>query len=247
MTFAIQNIPLERLAIALIPVGVVLLILNAWSLGVRTSLMAVGRMLLQLLILGYLLGYIFQTDTSWIVIGVLTVMLFGASWISLRVSTRGRRKLLPTVLLSILLGGGSTLLIITQVVLNLEPWYAPRMMIPLAGMIFSNCMNTISLAIERLESEMSRGESHRAARRTALEAALIPITNSLMAVGLVSIPGMMTGQVLAQEDPLTAARYQIMVMCMMFGSSGLSASICLKLMTRRTEGDSTASDTPGAQ
>jgi putative ABC transport system permease protein len=52
-------------------------------------------------------------------------------------------------------------------------------------------------------------------------------------VGLVSIPGMMTGQVLAQEDPLTAARYQIMVMCMMFGSSGLSASICLTLMTRR--------------
>ena len=233
MTLAIQNIPLERLAIALIPVGVVLLILNAWSLGVRTSLTAIGRMLLQLLILGYLLGYIFQTDTSWVVIAVLTVMLVGASWISLRVSTRGRRELLPTVLLSILLGGGSTLLIITQVVLGLDPWYAPRMMIPLAGMIFSNCMNTISLATERFESEISRGEPGNVARRTALEAALIPITNSLLAVGLVSIPGMMTGQVLAQEDPLTAARYQIMVMCMMFGSSGLSASICLTLIARR--------------
>ena len=233
MTFAIQNIPLERLAIALIPVGIVLLILNAWSLGVRTSLTAIGRMLLQLLALGYLLGYIFQTDTSWIVIGVLTVMLVGASWISLRVSTRGRRELLPAVLLSILLGGGATLLIITQIVLGLEPWYAPRMMIPLAGMIFSNCMNTISLAIERFESEISRGEPGHVARRTALEASLIPITNSLFAVGLVSIPGMMTGQVLAQENPLTAARYQIMVMCMMFGSSGLSASMCLTLVARR--------------
>ncbi len=237
MILAIQNIPLERLAVALIPVGVVLLILNAWSLSVRTSLAALGRMLLQLMLLGYLLVYIFQTDTSWVVIGVLTVMLVGASWISLRVSTSGRRELLPTVLLSILLGGGTTLLIITQVVLGLDPWYQPRMMIPLAGMIFSNCMNTVSLSIERFQSEISRGESRDVARRTALEAALIPITNSLFAVGLVSIPGMMTGQVLAQEDPLTAARYQIMVMCMMFGSSGMSASICLTLISRRTEDD----------
>jgi len=237
MTLAIQNIPLERLAIALVPVGVVLLVLNAWSLGVRTSLAAIGRMLLQLMLLGYLLGYIFQTDTSWVVIGVLTIMLVGASWISLRVSTSGRRELLPTVLLAILLGGGSTLLIITQVVLGLDPWYSPRMMIPLAGMIFSNCMNTVSLAIERYQSEISRGERGDVARRAALEAALIPITNSLFAVGLVSIPGMMTGQVLAQQDPLTAARYQIMVMCMTFGSSGLSASICLTLIARRTGGD----------
>ena len=237
MTLAIQNIPLERLAAALIPVGVVLLILNAWSLGVRTSLTAIGRMLLQLMLLGYLLGYIFQTDTSWVVVGLLSVMLVGASWISLRVSTSGRRELLPTVLLAILLGGGSTLLIITQVVIGLDPWYAPRMMIPLAGMIFSNCMNTVSLAIERFQSEISRGELRDVARRTALEAALIPITNSLFAVGLVSIPGMMTGQVLAQQDPLIAARYQIMVMCMTFGSSGLSASICLALIARRTGGD----------
>ncbi len=233
MILAIQNIPLERLAVALIPVGVVLLILNAWSLSVRTSLAAIGRMLLQLMLLGYLLGYIFQTDTSWVVIGLLTVMLVAASWISLRVSSSGRRELLPSVLLSILLGGGSTLLIITQVVLGLDPWYAPRMMVPLAGMIFANCMNAVSLAIERFQSEISRGEPSETARQTALEAALIPITNSLFAVGLVSIPGMMTGQVLAQEDPLTAARYQIMVMCMMFGSSGLSVSICLTLIVRR--------------
>ena len=229
---AAQLISLERLAIALIPVGAVLLILNAWSLGVKTSSLAMFRMLLQLLLLGYVLRFIFETETPWVVVLVLSGMLFAASWISLRVSVAHRRRLLPKVLISVTVGGGLTLAVITQGVLQLDPWYDPRKVIPLAGMIFSNCMNSISLAVERFHSEIDRGENPVLARKTGLEAALIPITNSLFAVGLVSIPGMMTGQVLSGVEPLIAARYQIMVMCMMFASSGLSASLCLYLVGR---------------
>ncbi|MHA2032017.1 MAG: ABC transporter permease, partial [Candidatus Kariarchaeaceae archaeon] len=65
------------------------------------------------------------------------------------------------------------------------------------------------------------------ARNIALKASLIPITNSLFAVGLVSIPGMMTGQILSGVSPLIAARYQIMVMCMVFGAAGISSAIFL--------------------
>lgn len=234
---AAHLISLERLAIALIPVAAVFLILNAWSLNIRTSLAAMSRMLLQLLLLGYVLVYIFDSDTPWIVLLVLTGMLMAASWISLRVSVQHRRQMLPRVLLSVAVGGGLTLIIITQGVLQLDPWYDPRALIPLAGMIFSNCMNSISLAVERFYAERSRGVEYIAARKTGLEAALIPITNSLFAVGLVSIPGMMTGQVLAGIEPLIAARYQIMVMCMMFASSGLSASLCLSLIERQTTTD----------
>jgi len=91
-------------------------------------------------------------------------------------------------------------------------------------------MNSISLAGERVTAELSRDVSYNEARSIALQASLIPITNSLLAVGLVSLPGMMTGQILSGVSPLIAARYQIMVMCMTFGSAGLSAAIFLALI-----------------
>jgi putative ABC transport system permease protein len=100
-------------------------------------------------------------------------------------------------------------------------------MIPLAGMIFANAMNSVSLAGERLEAEITRSSSYEEARNIALKASLIPITNSLFAVGLVSIPGMMTGQILSGVSPLIAARYQIMVMCMVFAAAGISSTIFL--------------------
>ena len=115
----------------------------------------------------------------------------------------------------------------TQGVLSLKPWYSPSYMIPLGGMIFANCMNSISLAAERLESELKQGHPYEKAKVIALRTSLIPITNMLLAVGLVSLPGMMTGQILAGVSPLIAVRYQIMVMCMIFGSSGISAAVFL--------------------
>jgi len=105
-------------------------------------------------------------------------------------------------------------------------------MVPLAGMIFASAMNSISLAGERISAEIDRGLPFDQARITALRAALIPITNSLFAVGLVSLPGMMTGQILSGVSPFIAARYQIMVMCMMFSSAGLSSAIFLILIKK---------------
>lgn len=94
-------------------------------------------------------------------------------------------------------------------------------------MIFSNSMNSVSIAAERFSSELSAGLNRVEARRKAFDAALIPLVNSLLAVDLVSLPGMMTGQVLAGVSPLIAARYQILVMCMLFGSSGIAAACYL--------------------
>ena len=91
-------------------------------------------------------------------------------------------------------------------------------------------MNCVSLAGERLFSELEHHGNYAHARNTAFQAALIPITNSLLAVGLVSLPGMMTGQILAGTSPLIAARYQIMVMCMIFSSAGISTALFLWLI-----------------
>ena len=133
-------------------------------------------------------------------------------------------------LTAIVAGGVTTLVLITGGVLQLSPWYLPRYLIPLAGMIYANAMNGISLAGERLEAEVNREIVYEEARKTALQASLIPITNSLFAVGLVSLPGMMTGQILSGVSPLIAVRYQIMVMCMIFGAVGLSSAIFLILV-----------------
>jgi len=124
-------------------------------------------------------------------------------------------------------------------VLELRPFHSAQYVIPLAGMVFASAMNSISISIsicaEGFQSERNRGEKITVAREFAFKAALIPITNALFDVGLVSLPGMMTGQIIAGVDPPIAARYQIMVMCMLFSSAGLSAACFLYFLTRRSE------------
>ena len=222
--------PLIRLILAFIPVIAVVLIIWKWGLDYKTSLYAIARMLIQLSLVGYLLVFIFEYDSAWIVAVVLAVMLIASSWIALHSMGIPRRVLYLKSFCSILLGGGLILVLITQGVLNLEPWYLPSYMIPLAGMIFANAMNGVSLAGERLGAEMNRNVTYERARVIALKSSLIPITNSLFAVGLVSLPGMMTGQILAGVSPFIAARYQIMVMCMIFSSVGISSAIFLVLV-----------------
>ena len=197
-------------------------ILHAWSLNWQNTIYAVVRMLIQLLLIGYFLTYIFESTSASNTIVILSVMVFAASWIALRTISENRMKFYLPALISILIGGGITLFLVTQVVLNISPWYLPRYMIPLAGMIFASSMNGVSLAAERMKAEIDRDMDYSEARGIALKAALIPITNSLFAVGLVSLPGMMTGQILSGVSPLIAVRYQIMVMCMIFSTVGFS-------------------------
>jgi len=222
------TIPLSNLAIAFIPVFVVLIIIWRWNIGLKSSLYAIFRMIIQLLLIGYVLTYIFETNSNYVVIVVLSIMLLSASWISLRTTSLPRKILFINAVSAMVIGGVTVLIIMTQAVLMIDPWYSPSYLIPLAGMIFANCMNGISLAAERLESELSQGKSFKEAKVIALKTSLIPITNMLLAVGLVSLPGMMTGQILSGVSPMIAVRYQIMVMCMFFGSTGISVAMFLQ-------------------
>ena len=141
------------------------------------------------------------------------------------------------LLISIGLAGSLNLALLVFFVLHLEPWYQPRFVIPIAGMIFSTGMNVVSLCAERYENEMERSGDHQLSRRESFRAALIPQVNTFLAVGLVALPGMMTGQILAGVSPLTAVRYQIMVMCMIMGTAGLAAAIYLWLVKPRVKQD----------
>lgn len=212
------------------------------------------RAVVQLIAVGYILVYIFAADQWWLVLLALTVMLLSATQAATRRArgnkpTRDDRTLLWRISgTSMLLGSGLTLAFVTQIVLRVDPWYEPQYLIPLFGMIVGNAMNATALAAERLASELQahRGQveaylalgasPERAAaepERRALTAALIPTINGLMTVGLVSLPGMMTGQILAGVSPLLAIRYQIVVMFMLAGATALTA-VAVVLWYRRT-------------
>jgi len=210
----------------------VVLVLWRWHANAAQGVIALGRMVAQLLLIGYVLVYIFETDTPWVVLGVLGVMVVAASWIALRTVPVLRGRLYRQAFFAILAGGGFTLALITQAVLTLDPWYEPSVVVPLAGMIFAASMNSVSISAERLFAELERSVPFVDARRVAIQTGLIPIVNSLLAVGLVSLPGFMTGQILSGVSPLIAVRYQVMVMCMIFGASGLSAAMFLTLVRR---------------
>jgi putative ABC transport system permease protein len=232
MNNTVQVIPLLNLVYIFLPVLLVVALLYRWSLSSGNALYAVVRMLGQLLLIGYFLSYIFDAKNAGVVLLVLAVMVFASSWIALGTIKNFRLVLYRNALLSIALGGVLILLIVTLAVLDLEPWYFPQVMIPLAGMIFANGMNSVSLSAERLVAELERQVPYQRARQIALQASLIPVINSMFAVGLVSLPGMMTGQILSGVSPLIAARYQIMVMCMIFASAGIS-SICFLLLSEK--------------
>lgn len=232
MQESIQVISFGQLALAFIPVIVVIFILHRWGMSPGNTSYAVFRMVIQLLIVGYFLAFIFEAKNAWIVLSVIMIMVLSASWIALRTSSQPGSVLFFQALFSIVVGGGLVLAFISQLVLDLSPWYKPNYIIPISGMIFANAMNSISIAIERLESELSHNISYESARKIAFQASLIPVVNSLFAVGLVSLPGMMTGQILSGVSPLIAVRYQIVVMCMILGSGGLSTALFLFLLKK---------------
>lgn len=232
MSTSIHSISLTQLLIAALPAAAVVFILFRWQLRPGQALYALLRMLIQLLLIGYLLASIFSTDSVWVVLLVLLVMISFSSWIALGVVPPLRLTLLTHAIAAIAVPGSLILAVVSQSVLSVQPWYQASIVIPIAGMIYANAMNSVSLAAERVVSEFRQHGDWQRAQKTAMQTAMIPVINGMLAVGLVSLPGMMTGQILAGVSPLLAVRYQIVVMCMIFASSGLSCYVFLSTISR---------------
>jgi putative ABC transport system permease protein len=204
----------------------------------RQMFWASVRMVFQLLAVGYLLHIVFAVKSPLPVIAILLVM--GAFTLQV-VGARIKRKMphfYQVMGTSIFIGCGGVTFLFCALVVRYSPWYDPRYLIPLAGMIIGNSMNGASLAAERLASEMrerreeietalSLGASGRQASepavRNAFRAALMPTINTMAAMGIVSLPGMMTGQILSGTEPMVAVRYQIAIMCAITGSVAITA------------------------
>lgn len=230
------------LSAALIFVAVAISFVERLGL-VRGFLIGAARAVVQLSLVGYLLVYLFAADDWSLVLLALLVMLVAATATVSQRMRRDRRRLTLIAGVGILAGAGLTMLYVDLIVIGLHPWYDPRYLIPLFGMIVSNAMNGAALAAERLASEIearraeieaylalgaSPAYATRTASRLALTASLIPAINGLMIVGLVSLPGMMTGQILAGQSPLLAVRYQILVAFMLTGAVALTSVIVVR-------------------
>ncbi len=220
-----QVIGFDKLAIMLIPLTLVALIYWRMTRNWKDISIGLVRMVSQLILVGFALNAIFKSDDIVTITLVFTFMLTVAAWIATR-KVSERKKQLPIMLKSLAIGCTPILLLVLILIIPHEPWYKGSYFIPLAGMILSNSMNSLALAADRLNSSTSSLHSKEEIKKS-FETALIPTINSFYAVGLVSLPGMMTGQILSGISPLVAVRYQIVVMAMVLSASGLSVAFYL--------------------
>ncbi|MDT8423863.1 MAG: iron export ABC transporter permease subunit FetB [Desulfuromonadales bacterium] len=245
MNNAIVDLSLSDLALAYTLI-LVSLALSRWQrIGrERQLLWASFRMVAQLLAVGYVLHLVFAIPHPGAILLILLVMLgFAMQVIGERVKDRMPR-FYRIIGGSLLVGCGAVTFILCIAIVGFTPWYDPQYLIPLAGMIIGNTMNAASLAAERLASEIRNRREEiecwlclgatprracREAIREAFRAALIPSTNTMAAMGIVAMPGMMTGQILSGIEPMIAVRYQIVIMCAIVGSVGVTSFLIVLL------------------
>jgi putative ABC transport system permease protein len=227
----------------------VLLVINgALSVVYRLQLekklfIAAARTIVQLLLLGFVLVPIFEwANPYWVLAMGLVMVLLAARAATGRLSRR-YPGLLFHAIIALFVGAAVTTLVGTMVVVQVDPWWSPRYFIPLLGMILGNALTGITLGLDRcligldegrgkIESLLALGATQKEASeevlRESLRMAMIPILNTMTVVGLVTIPGMMTGQILGGTDPALAARYQIVIIFLIAGATGLSAFIAIQ-------------------
>lgn len=246
------QISLWQLAIALGLVLVAGIASMAYQLRLQKDLtLGTLRTFAQLFAMGYLLKIIFQINNPWLVLAVyLCMTFFSVRIIHGRVKEKSIQFLAPTML-SVTVTYTLVTCLVTGLVIGARPWWTPQYFIPIGGMVAGNSMNALAIGLERFFAELRTrkdevemmlclGADYREASRdmfrNALKSGMIPSINSMMGVGIVSIPGMMTGQILAGADPADAVRYQIVVMLMIVAATAISAMLVLHLVRRRCFG-----------
>jgi UDP-glucose/iron transport system permease protein len=220
-------------------------------LGLEWQLaLAALRTAVQLLLVGFVLRVLFAHPApGWVALAALVM------WLAAGREVRARQTRpfagpwsFGIGAVSMFLSSFAVTVLALSVMIQARPWYEPRYAIPLLGMLLGNTMTGVSLGVDRLtlyaweqrpvlEQRLLLGETRSEAlleaRRQSIRGGLIPIVNAMAAAGLVSLPGMMTGQLLAGSSPLDAVRYQILVMFLIAGGTGFGTIAAVDLAGRR--------------
>jgi len=249
----VQVIPLSPLDLS-IAAGLVVVL--SW-LSLRMDLGLSGRLLMagfrttvQLLLIGLVLRSIFtHVHLGWISLMALVMLAVAGR----EVMQRQRRRFsgwfgFGAGTLSMCVSSFSITVLALTVIIDIRPWYEPRYAVPLLGMMLGNTMNGIAIGLDRLtqttweqrsevEGRLMLGQNWSAAisdiRKESIRSGLIPIINAMSIAGLVSLPGMMTGQILGGSPPMEAVKYQILIMFLIAGGTGFGTSLAIWLGSRR--------------
>ncbi len=237
--------------IALASSLIIIVILLSWRLRLqltKTLLMAAVRTVVQLSFIGLILAWIFAREQWYEVLVILTIMTLIAGSAAKNRVKRHYKGLFTDTLLAVSASGILVTAIAIVMILQVQPWYTPQFVIPILGLILGNSLTAISLTSNqlintfheqhgRIEMMLSLSahpfEAVHDPIRSAIINGMTPTLNSMLVVGIVSLPGMMTGQILAGADPTQAVRYQIVTMFLICVSSMLGCTISALLIYHR--------------
>ncbi|MBD3177012.1 MAG: iron export ABC transporter permease subunit FetB [Armatimonadia bacterium] len=206
------------------------------------------RCTVQLLVMGLVLRYLFDLEEWYLVLPLVLLMIAIASWESYQRVKKPVRGTLWVIGVCVFIATGLSVSYLTQVVIRVETWYDPQYLIPLAGMILGQAVNGAAISAERLtgairdnvgdiEAYLAMGAPPRRAcrkhLRDAVHAGLIPTVSAMMVAGIVKLPGMMTGQILAGADPFDATLYQIVIYFALTFMAGITAMMVVEILYRR--------------
>lgn len=224
--------------------------LCSWALRLglgRELVVASIRTCAQLGLVGYVLHWVFAIESLWIVLGLAALMTAAATHAAVGRSQRRIRGVYFGVFTTLALTAILTTFTVTRSVIQVEPWYRPQYVIPLLGMVFGNMLTGMSLCLDqilqafsegrgRVEMELGLGatrwEASREVFADAVRRGMIPILNAMSVAGVVSLPGMMTGQILQGADPLEAVKYQIVVMFMIAAATAMGTILVAAFVFR---------------
>ena len=246
-----MQIVLTYADIALASSLIIIVLLVSWFLRLRltkTLVIAAVRTVIQLSFIGLILAWIFAREQWYEVLIILTIMTLIAGSAAKNRVKRTYKGLLVDTLIAVSMSAVLVTVIAIILILQVQPWYTPQFIIPILGLILGNSLTAISLTsnqlIENLHGQHGRIEMMLSLSATPFEAVheqiraaiingMTPTLNSMLVVGIVSLPGMMTGQILAGADPTQAVRYQIVTMFLICVSSTLGCTISTLLIYRR--------------
>lgn len=211
----------------------------------KLILISTIRMTLQLILVGYILVYVLDNPNPFITVGIIFFMLtFAVLNVYQRTKPTIKIDLKKMIALAMLIGVSLNLIYFMFVILQLDPWYDPQYFIPVSGMIIGKTMTGVSLGVnnlltsmkdkkDQIEGALMLGASPKVASKSivndAFDEAMLPTINAMVGMGIIFLPGMMTGQIIAGQSPLVAVKYQIAVMLGVMGTVSITVLIFLHL------------------
>ncbi len=214
----------------------------------KTLLWSSCRALLQLCAMGFIMAFVIKSNNPWLVLALIAVMLVAAVQITLSRATGVPKGMAGPVLLSLVVTMLIMVSLVTELIIRPQPWYAPQLVVPLTGMLLGNTVSTLAVGLSRFFESMRERrdevdtllalgatpwEAARPSIVSSIRLGLLPTTASLASAGIVTVPGMMAGQVIAGGNPIEAAKYQFLILAVIAALTLLADSLIMLMVYRK--------------